>query len=285
MPVLEVGTGHPYSTVQAAVTDAPDGGNVRVNAGGVGNAYAEAVVVNNKRVRLVGSLADQGASITGAGGGAASALAVTGTGGVFVENLTFSNVGSAGAYVVEMNVAEDWISRCVIDGGGTKTCLQFQFGDNCLLRNGTSGSAPSCPGQTLAYNFTVVNMSVNGLVGNATTGWYVACLAYNCNNLAYVNHNLVYSTWLFSDDATATAPGSIAGMSLADIAFADYAGGDFRLLPTSKAFAKGIPFTHLDLPGNRRAKGGSDPRIFGGCHDPWPGAPTFATGSAQLRGF
>ena len=173
--LLEVGDGKPYSTAQAAINAGLDGVSVRLNEVlATGNAYPEAILVNNKRVRLFGKLGAVGAgpliSVTGAGGGASPALQVTGTGGVQCENLNFSNVGSAATYVVEGNVAEDWFSRLIIDGGGTARCLQAQFADTCLLKNGVRGNDPSCPGQIMLFNFTCVNMSAQGLMSNLNLG-------------------------------------------------------------------------------------------------------------------
>ncbi len=150
--LFDVGAGYVYSTIQNAVNSSVDGGHVRVNPGAGGaTSYAEAVLINNKRIRLFGGVANQGITIAGAGGGAAPALQVTGTGGVNVENFNFTNVGSAATYVVELNVDEDWISRCVIDGGGTARCAELQWGDHLLLKNGTVGVVASCAGSILLF--------------------------------------------------------------------------------------------------------------------------------------
>jgi hypothetical protein len=288
--LLEVGDGKPYSTAQAAINAGIDGVSVRLNEVlATGNAYPEAILVNNKRVRLFGKLGAVGAgpliSVTGAGGGASPALQVTGTGGVQVENLNFSNVGSAATYVVELNVAEDWITRCIIDGGGTARCLQAQFGDTVLLKNGTHGNTPSCPGQVLLANFTCVNMTTWGIGGNAVSGTFQNCLAYNCNAQGFTNALFQYCCTNFSDDVTAPGPDSTSFMALADIGFVNYAGGDFRLLTTSLAYSPGIPPNRLDLLGNRRMRRGPNNRIYGGCYEPFPAAPVFLTGGSSIRGF
>jgi len=283
MALLEVGVNYQYSTIQNAVNSAPDGGCVRVNPAVAGNIYNEAVTVNNKRVRLFGGVPSQGILIAGAGGGAAPALVVTGTGAVNLENFSFSNVGSAATYVVELNVAEDWITHCIIDGGGTARCLQSQFGDHCLLQNGVRGNDPSCPGQVLFTHFTCVNMSAQGIAGNGVTGTYQACLTYNCNNLGFLNAGFQYCAWNAGDDVTVPGPDSLAGLSLAEIAFVNYAGGDFRLSIASKAFSFGVDPMQVQMGERLRLRSGPDNRIYAGCYDPFPAAPAWLTGSSQLR--
>ena len=283
MSLIEVGTGYPYASIQAAINAAPSGGNVRVNAGGAGNTYAEAVLINNKRIHLYGGLDDQGVTIAGAGGGAAPALQVTGTGGVFLENFRFSNAGSAATYVVELNVAEDWASRCIIDGGGVARCIQGQFTDHLLLYNGTHGLVPSCPGQVFTIHCTCVDMSVQGIQGNANNLEAVACLGYNCNALAFVNGLTQFCAWNFADDLTAPGPLSRINMTLADIGFLNYAGGDYRLDINSQAYVQGISIMPVDIRAKRRLRAGFAPRIYGGYWDPYPAAPSYLTGASQIR--
>jgi len=283
MALLEVGTGYPYTTVQAAVNAAPSGGTVRCNATG-GNVYAEAVLVNNKRIRLVGGVNDlQAITIAGAGAGAAPALQVTGSGGVCVENLSFSNVGSAATYVVELNVAEDWISRCRIDGGGAKRCLEGQFGDNTLLFNGLRGVMPSCPGQVILQHFTCVNMTQQGLQGNVNNLDAKGCLAYNCNNLGYVNRLAAFCCWNAGDDITPPGALSKTLVPLADISFINYGGGNFFLNPGSLVYVPGVDILPFDITGRRRLRAGLDDRIYAGCYDPYPAAPAYLTGASAIR--
>ena len=279
--ICEVGTGFAYSTIQAAITACPNGGTVRANAT-AGNAYAEELSISNKRVRLYGGLPEQGISVVGVAG-ANPALKVSGSGGVTLENLSFSNVGSAATYVVELNVAEDWISRCRIDGNGVMRCLQGQFGDNVLLKNGTHGLAPSCGGQVVIFHFSCVNMTTEGMRANATSGTFQGCLTYNCNSLGFINAGATYSAWNFSDDPTAPGPRSWPGIPLADIAFLDYAGGNFLLSINTRAWVPGISPMALDLLGNRRLRDGRACRITGGCHDPFPPAPDWLSGASQIR--
>jgi hypothetical protein len=269
MAILNVGTGKPYATIQGAITAVDHGGTVQVHAGGVANVYAEALVVNNKRVRLFGAIDGPGISVTGAGGGAAPALLVSGTGGCFLENLKFSNVGSSATYVVQLNVSYDWISRCVIDGGATARCLLGQFGDNVLLKNGTRGMGASCSGSLLAQHFTVVNMSVYGFAAATYGSTFIGCLTANCNNLGLQGISLNNSFWCFTSDASAfQVTASKYNMPLADIDFVDYAGGDFRLKPGSLAGIPGISTLAIDGLGRKRVRQGDDCQIFGGYHDP-----------------
>jgi hypothetical protein len=284
---LEVGTGFPFSTVQNAVNSALSGSTVRVNAGGVGNNYPEAILINNKRIRLFGALNNPTTGpvigLTGAGAGAAPALQVAGTGGVHLEGFRCSNVGSAAADVIRGLVAQDWFSRLVVDGGGSKICLVGQYMDNLLLQNGTKGLVPSCLAQVIAQHVTVVNQSGWGLQGNAANGDFKGCLAYNCNGQAFLNALAQFCAWNFSDDPTAPGADSTPSMSLAAIAFINYAGGNFFLQPTSLAYALGVDFLPTDVRARRRMRSGPT-RIYGGCFDPYPIPAAFLSGASQIRG-
>ena len=289
MDLLNVGTGKPYSLIQSAINACPNGGSVQVNAGGVTNVYAEALVVNNKRIRLYGAIDGPGISVTGAGG-ASPALLVSGTGGCFAENLKFSCPGSSAAYVVQLNNNQDWLSRCVIDGGGTAYCLLGQYGDNLLLANGTRGCDPSCAGVLLFQHCTVVNMSIRGFY-SAYASEYIGCLGYNCNGQAFINPSAGTSFWLFADDATpAPVPGALPYLTLGQIDFVNYAGGDFRLKQSSKAFLPGISTLAIDGTGQARVRSGDNCRVYGGYHDPagYGGASAllaWLTGSASIRKY
>jgi hypothetical protein len=281
--VLDVGTGFSYSTLSAAVTDAPSGGTVRGNPN-PGNVYNEAVLINNKRIRLFGG-GDPGypsITIAGAGGGAAPAVQVTGTGGVMLESWKLTNVGSANAYVVQCNVAEDWVTRCDISTAG-KTCLYGQYGDNLMLHDAWYAVAPSCPGQVIMRYVAAVNMAAAGLQGNVNNGDFKACFAYNCNTQGFINSFPQYCSWNFSSDATAIGDMSRSNVSLADFAFVNYGGGDFRLLPTTKIWVPGIPILNYDLSGKRRLRAGPDPRIYAGPNNPYPFAPSWVTGGSSIR--
>jgi hypothetical protein len=284
--LLEVGTGQPYSTVQAAINDIANSGHVRLNPGGVGNVYAEKLTVSNKRVRLTGSgVTAAGPRILVQSPDAVAALTVSGTGGVWVENLGFRTTLAAATFIVELNVAEDWISRCVIDGEdkGSKG-IQMQFGDNCLIMRCTEGMNASCPGQNLMFHFTCVKCATKGLVANASLGEFVGCLTAGCNNAGLNNALAQYSQNCFSDDLTAALlPGSYQ-IALADMAFMDYAGNDFRLLPATLAFVEGIPMVPYDLLGFRRAREQFlRPRVVGGCFTSLPEPPAFLSGGSQIR--
>lgn len=283
MALLDVGTGYPYSTIQAAVNAAPSGGTVRANANG-GNSYPEAILINNKRIRLHGGVGNQGIALPGAGGGASPTVQVTGTGGVMIENFAISNVGSANAYVVQMNVAEDWITRCKVTTAG-KTCLYAQYVEECLLYGASRGLLPSCPGQVIARHVTCVNMSFAGLQGNTNNGDFKACLAYNCNTQPFLNGFAQYCAWNVAGDGyPGVSPGALSQiMTLADIGFVNYAGGDFSLGPNSRAFVPGVDFRRIDLLGERRLRVGPNTRIYAGCYDPWPVAPSWATGGSSVR--
>jgi len=289
MALLEVGAGKPYLLIQNALTAAGNGDHVRVDAPAAGFNYPEDLTIVNKRITLAGvgtTLLAPRIGITGTGG-AAPALQVSGSGGVFLRNFRFSNVGAAaGIYIVELNVAEDWISGCLIDGDGNKDCLQAQFGDNCLLANGRNGVRPSCPGQTLSMHFTAVNHTAIGFSANTALGEFVGCLGYNCAGGAFHNGAFyLYSLNCVSDDLTASRiPQSSVLMTLAEIAFVNYALGDYRLLDTSAAFFQGMSQQALDFLGNRRVRdSGREPRVYAGAHDPWPATPTYLTGGSSIR--
>lgn len=282
MDLIEVGTGYSYSTLQAASNAALSGGTVRANANAT-NIYAEAVLINNKRIRLIGALPNQGIRIAGAGAGASPALQVTGTGGVCLENFLITNVGSTATYIVQFNVAEDWISRCKIDGNNAKYCLLAQYADNCLLQNGARAFVPSCPGQVILRHVTCVNFSYTGLYGNTNTGDFKGCLTYNCNNAGFLNGFAQYCCWNFGDDGTPPGALSKPRMSLADIAFANYAGGDFSLTLASKAWINGVAILPDDITGKRRLRSGPMNRIYGGCYEPFPVLPYWLSGASSLR--
>jgi hypothetical protein len=288
MALLEVGAGKPYLLIQNALTAAGNGDHVRVDAPAAGFDYPEDLTVVNNRITLAGvgaTLLAPRIGIVGTGAGN-PALKVSGTGGVFLRNFRFSNVGAtAGIFIVELNVAEDWISGCLIDGDGNKDCLQAQFGDNCLLANGRNGVTPSCPGQNLFLHFTAVNHTLIGIKGNANLGEFVGGLAYNCAGGGFVNGLAQYCLNCASDDITCNGlPQSSPLMPLADIAFVNYALGDFRLLPTSAAYFPGMSQQALDFLGNRRVRdSGREPRVYAGAHDPWPTTPTYLTGGSSIR--
>jgi hypothetical protein len=282
--LLDVGTGYAYSTLNAAITAAPSGGTVRGNSN-VGNAYPEAVLINNKRIRLVGGGGAQSISITGAGAGAAPAVQVTGTGGVILENFKLTNVGSSNAYVVQCNVAEDWVSRCDISTTG-KYCLYGQYADNLMLHDSLVGVTPSCPGQVIMRHCAAVNMvGGSGFNGNTNNGDFKACFTYNCNTLGFVNPFAQYCCWNFSSDATASV-GALSrnNVPLADFGFINYGGGDYRLDPAvSKLWLPGIEIIRTDLSGKRRLRAGPYPRIYAGPNDPYPAAPVWITGTSSIR--
>jgi len=287
MALLEVGTNKPYSTIQAAINDTAPSGHIRVNPGGVGNVYTEKLAIVSKRVRLSGSgVTAAGPQILVQSPDNVAALTVSGTGGVWCENLGFRTTLAAATYVCEGNVAEDWFSRCVVDGEakGSKG-LQAQFGDNNLIMRCTSGVEPSCGGQTLFYHFTCVKCTVRGIVSNANGGEFVGCLTADCNNAGFVNGNPQYCHNCVADDATpATFPGSIDSMALADIAFLDFAGNDFRLLTTTQAYFLGMAIVPYDLLGNRRTRETvPSPLVVAGCLDCLPAGPGFLSGSSQIR--
>ena len=284
MALLEVGVGKPYVLAQNAINDALNGDAVRIapKAGGV-LAYPEALTVNAKRIDLYGSEADQGIIVTGAGGGAAPALLVTGTNGaVNCQNLAFSNVGSTSTYTVEANADEDWFSRVRIDGDGVRKAGQVQYIDNSIVFNATTGLEDSCGGALTAVHISAVNCSVAGITCTSN-GQYLGCLAYNCNGACFVNGAADRCGWNASDDATAPGAAPLKMNTLARYGFINYAGGNFLLLPTTSLWWPGIPLWGVDVRGFRRAHNLLDARIVAGAHDPWPAAPTWATGGSSIR--
>jgi len=285
--LLEVGDNKTYATIGTAISAAPDGGTVRANPkAATANVYPEAVTVNNKRITLIGSLVDTlkpRIQITGAGAGAAPAVLVTGTGGITLVNFEISNAGSTATYAVEGNVAEDWFHRLLITGGAGK-CLQGQFMTNLILANGVAGLDPSCQGQVVVIHCTAVNHTDYGFKGIASISEFQACLAYNCNGLGFQTGFYSYCGWNAADDYTPPGPLPRPGMALADIAFVNYAGGDYRLLQTTKAWRNGCSPIDCDFLGNRRARlKGIDPLIVAGAHDPWPERPAYFTGVSSIR--
>jgi hypothetical protein len=186
---------------------------------------------------------------------------------------------------VELNVAEDWISRCVVDGEakGSKG-LQAQFGDNVLILRCTNGVDPSCGGQTLFFHFTCVKCTVQGINSNAASGEFVGCLTADCNSLGLVNGAAIYAHNNVCEDATALAFPGGAQMSQADMAFADWAGNDFRLLPGSLAWFEGMSICPNELLGWRKARETFPrPRVYAGCYDPYPPQPSWLTGGSSIR--
>lgn len=282
MALLNVGTGYPYSTIQAAVNAAPSGGTVRANSN-VGNTYPEAVLINNKRIRLVGGgNAPLAIAITGAGGGAAPTVQSAGTGGMILENFRLSNVGSTNANVVQCNVAEDWVSRCDISTPG-KRCLLGQYGDNLMLHDSAQGVAPSCPSQVIMRHVSAVNMTTHGLQGNVNNGDFKACLAYNCNNQEFLNGFAQYCCWNFSGGPVAPGALSLARVLLAAFGFVNYGAGDYSLSLASQVYVPGVPILEVDIRGKRRLKSGPYPRIYAGPYDPWPAAPSWMSGGSSVR--
>lgn len=281
MALLDVGTGYAYSTIQAAVTAAPSGGTVRANAT-PGNSYAEAVAIASKRIRLVGGLDAQGITIAGAGGGAAPAVQVTGTGGVIIENFKLRNVGSSNAYVVQCNVAEDWVSRCDIVTAG-KTCVYAQYVDNLMLHDSANGLSPSCPGQVIARHCAAINMTTRGFIGNTNNGDFKACFTYNAGPIGFQNSFAQYCCWNFSSDGTALGALSRILVPLAQFGFVNYAGGDYRLDLSSQLWVPGVAILRTDLSGRRRLRSGPNVRIFAGPNDPYPPAPSWVTGGSSVR--
>ena len=284
MALTEVGDGHLYSTLSVGITNTPDGGTVRANPVSGGTDYPEAVAVANKRIHLIGSNPNQGISISGAGGGAAAAVLSSGNGKIIIENFTISNVGSAATYVVQLNVAEDWFRRLYIDGGGTKRCIEAQFGENTILFDGTHGLMPSCPGQVIMKHLTCVQMTTLGLQGNSNNLDAKGCLIYDCNAAGFVNAEDDFCWANFSDDITAPGPASQRGLVLADYDFENLGAGDVRIGIDSIAWITGISPLPVDINGNRRFREtGVNPRLYGGAFDPYPASPSFVTGTSSIR--
>jgi hypothetical protein len=178
-------------------------------------------------------------------------------------------------------VGQDWFHRLIVDGGGTRTCLLAQYVTNCLLKNGTNGLLPSCPGQVIAHYVTTVNMSVVGLTGNVVNGDFKNCIVFNCGQ-SFVNTNGDMCERNFSSDGTAPGSNSIGNAPLSVIGFVNFAGGNCLLSPSSRAFTEGLPAWPTDLLGNRRQKVTLAPRDYAGCHDPFA-LPAFNTGASQIR--
>jgi hypothetical protein len=290
MALLQVGTNQPFTVIQNGINAAASGDHVKVMPGGVGNVYGESLGLTSKRIRLSGCGVDPTTGlplIKVKSPNTVGALVVSGTGGIFVENLSFEVTGIPAAFTVELNVAQDWISRCVADGNGSGACLQAQFMDNCLLKNGTYAMRGSCLGQIIAHNMTAVNQSIAGLYGNGSSDEFVQCLTANCNNAGLFGANIGYCQDCIGDDTTVlmTIGGTL--MDLTSIGFANYAGGDFRLAETSLAFVPGLGMTPMTLDGRRRAAETqpSQPRAYAGCYAPFPFSPLFLSGSSQVRRF
>jgi len=286
MDLLNVGTNQPYATIQAAITAAPHTGSVQVHAGGVLNSYAEDLLVNNKRVRLYGADDAPPISVTGTGG-ASPALLVAGTGGCYLENLRFSNAGTSATYIVQLNNNLDYISRCVIDGGGAVNCLLGQFGENLLIKNGLHGIDASCFGSMFFHHCTLVHQATYGMSPPGASE-YISNLSVDCNNRGQENGSASLSFWNMSDDASIfSLPGSIWNMLLADIDFVDYAGGDYRLKPTSKAFLPSISILPQDGLGQKRRRTGDACKVFAGYHDPQSehAELSWLTGTSSIRRY
>jgi len=286
MALLEAGDGTGFTLAQAAINAAQSGDTVRLlRKAATGNAYPEALVVDGKQIRLVGvedpAYGGPVVSLPGAGAGVQPTLRVINNGGVHLENLLCSNARSAAPDVLRGQVGQDRFSRLIVDGGGSKICLVGQYVDNCLLKNGTTGLSPSCPGQVMADHVTVVNMSVAGLVGNPSNGDFRACLAALCSGNGFANSNPTMCWCNFSDDATAAGGGSKHNMTLAEISFVDLVG--FLLAATSLAYQRGASRLPLELRGFRRERRSPQSRVYGGCYDPFPFTPVYAAGTSSIR--
>jgi hypothetical protein len=292
MALLEVGTGTPYATIQAAINVAPSGSSIRVNAGGVANVYNESISISGKRLFIFSDLVDLSLGPVieiraVAGAAPAVNVAAVANSGLDLENFKVSAALAASADVIHGRVGYDWFRRLVVNGGGTKICMTAQYLENCILYNGTTGLTPSCPGQVIGRHLTCVNMSVAGLVGNVGNGDFKACLTYNCNNAGFVNANNELCCWNFSSDLSAPGLFPIRGIALADIAFVNLGAGNLFLQPGSLAYVAGASVLATDILGKRRVRDGGyrDLRIYGGAHDPYPPAPAYLTGASQIRPF
>lgn len=280
--LLEVGDGKPYSLIQAAINAGDSGSTVRACAKAASaNTYPEALLVNNKRVTLEGDLPECVIVVSGAGGGAAPALLVTGTGGVTVRNFYFSNVGSSATYVVEANVAEDWFHDSIVDGGNVAKCIQAQFMTNMTYLNGLAAVDASCGGQVIGIHCTAYHHSQYGFKGNTNLAMWQACLAADCNSLGFQSGLAQYCEWNVGDDLT--PPGTQSVIRNLPIAAMAFTGADYRLLPTTLAWLPGISPLMTDRLANRRMRRGPNARIVAGAFDPWPVAPSFLTGGSSIR--
>lgn len=283
MAYLKVGTGEAYATVQAAVNAAASG--FTIGAGPTaGNTYAEAILINNKYVHLVGLVENQGILLAGAGGGAAPTVNVTGTGGVILENFTCSNVGSAHADVLTLNVFQHWVRRVRVNGTGGKVCFRAQFMENCMAYGGLDGFRPSCPGQNILKHVSVVDMTGLGIIANVLNGDLEACLVYNTALACITNALPAVCKWNFASDGSALGAEGRNYVSLADCSFINYGAGDIRLAADSALWVPGISPLAVDITGKRRLRNTArSPRIYAGAHDPYPAGPVWLSGASGIR--
>lgn len=283
MAYLTTGTGAPYATVQAAVTAAAHGDTIGVGPN-AGNTYPEAIAITNKYLNIVGLVDDQGISLPGAGGGVAPTVSVTGTGGVNLENFLCSNVGSAHADVLSLNVYQHMVRRVRVDGTGGKNCFVAQYLDNCMAYDGLNGFVPSCPGENILRHFTCVDMSGNGIQANVLNGTLEACLVFNCVGPCVQNANEQVCKWNAVSDATACGADARKNISLADADFVNYGAGDIRLNETSGLYWIGMSPLAVDYTGKRRQRFLVPlPRVYAGAFDPWPVTVAFFTGTSGIR--
>lgn len=276
--LITAGTGGDFPTIQAAVNAALHGDTVGILDG----TFAEAISWNNKFLHLIGL--GSAAILTGAGGGAAPTISLTGTGGGLLENFRASNAGSAHADVLSLNVYQHRCHRVRVDGTGGKVCFRAQYLDNCVAYNGTQGFVSSCPGENILRHVTCVNMTGAGLNCSVLNGTVQGCLVYGAAGGSILNYNPETCAWNFVDDAVLTDPASKRNQLLAAFGFVNLGAGDVSLTAASLAYFTGLSPLPLEFLGRQRQRFGVvAPRIYAGAYDPWPTAPAYASGVSSIR--
>jgi len=280
MSFILVGATGLYPTVQAAVNAAVHGDTLGIQDGN----YPEAISWSNKFLTLMGL--GSNVNLTGAGAGANPTIKLTNTGGVHLEQVNCSNVGSSSQYVLDLNVYQHWCRRVRVDGGGTKKCFHAQYLDNCVAINGLNGFVSSCLAENIIRHFTVVNMTGQGIVCSAGNGTVRHCLVYNTVGGSIVNYNADVSCNNFVSDGIQVGVNSKYNQPLSAFAFTNLGANDVSLLPTSLAWFDGISPLSVDFNGRRRRRfNNRTPRVYAGAYDPWPVAPQDVTGGPSVRSF
>jgi hypothetical protein len=280
MSFIIVGPTGAFPTVQQGVNAAAHGDTIGVQDA----TYPEAISWNNKLLRIIGL--GSAALLTGAGGGAAPTINVTGTGGALLENLTCSNVGSAHSDVLALNVYQHLCRRVRVNGTGGKICFRAQYLENCVAYNGLNGFVSSCLGENILRHVSVVNMTGQGIICNTANGTIQACLVYGTVGGSIINYNAQVCAWNAAADAILTDPSSLNNVPLGNFAFTNLGAGDVSLTIASQVYFAGISPAVDDFTGKRRMRLDTlVPRIYAGAYDPYPAQPSWNTGVSAIRSF
>jgi hypothetical protein len=133
----------------------------------------------------------------------------------------------------------------------------------------------------------MVNMTAGGFFAAGLVAAWQACLGYNCNNFAFplaVVTNTPSSFWNVSDNTTPLGVEYVKNLTLADIGFVNYAGGDFYLDPlTSRVWFREVDIFPIDITGKRKLWVGAKTRMYPGAHTPYPPVPNYLSGASGIR--